>query len=511
MSKNLTKSKGVPREIIEFYGRSGGQSILLRGNAGAGKTIFAVRLLKELSETQKSMYLTTKALDERLMQQFSWLEKNIGDRILDASRSWRGISDAFEASGVRSAMQRGSRAQAQGNGHEAQRAVHEVSRNQVSKLLAAAHLPELEMLYEKVESNLPNRTLIVIDTVEGLSSRYKYDGTPLSSAEIISTIQRDLVEGSSTNALFILGGIGDVGLDYIVDGVISFSIRDVDGRRIRELSVDKLRTVEIKQPRYVYSLINGEYNYFEPFSVKKILAPGMWGALPDADDYFSTGSEDMDGVLGGGYRKGSYNIIEVDDAVSHDGIMSVVLPTVCNFIRQKRGVMMIPEQGNSPEYMKKAFLPFIGDEYAEKYLRILVSRTASADRAFVVTDAKSPKERARIWEATYSKLREGTSQQPILDFTSFSTLEYEVGGNTAVKEIGEGIKQVKDAGDLGIGLLRPGLTISQEVKNMSDFYLRLTEINGSLILYGIKPKTQRYNIYLDTERGFPELCLTRIS
>lgn len=492
---------------MDFYEKNVGQSIVLRGPAGSGKTILAIRILEELSQKQQTIYLTTKELDERLCAQFSWLGKNIGDRILDATVGQKEALNMFN--GDNSQKPRAQPQLATTNKHENGARPTVVCRTHLSKLLSAAHLPELEMLYEKVEKGLPEKTIAVIDTIEGIANRCKYDGTPLSVQELIEVIQKDLVEKSGTNLLFILGQPTASFADFLVDGVITLHMQDIDGRRVRELVLEKLRTVNIKQPTYIYTLIGGKFHYFEIFKHQRISEPRLWEPVQDAPLYFSTGSKPLDNLLGGGYSKGSYNILEIDDAVSHNGLVSLILPTICNFVRAGRGVILVPEGGNSPEHVKKTFLPFIGKDAFPKYFRILVSRTGKTDRSYILTDAESPKARAKIWENTFCKLKEEI-KQPILDITSFSTLEYEIGGNTAIKEIGEGIKLIKDGGDLGIGILSPGLTMAQEVKNMADTHLKIIEMNGSYLLYGVKPKTQMYNASVDVSKGTPELKLSLI-
>lgn len=515
LEQETPKQLHVPQEIIEFYEKDRGQSIILRGPAGSGKTIFAVRLLERLAATQQTIYLTTKELDERLSEQFSWLGKHIGDKILDAGRDRSEASTVFNNNRLNHINNKNSQKLkmypqiATTNNHEGVGKHGEICRVHLSKLLSVVHLPELEMLYEKVEAGLPGKTIAIVDTIEGIANRCKYDGTSLSLQEVIDVIQKDLVERSGTNMVFILGQPTANDADFLVDGVISLHMKDVEGRRVREFLIEKLRTVNIKQPTYIFTLSDGKFRCFEPYKYQKISEPRLWEPIQDTSLCFSTGSKDLDEMLGGGYLKGSYNLIEIDGTVSHDGFISLILPTICNFVRLGRGVVMVPEGGSSPEHIRRIFLPFVGKEAFLKHFRILVSRTGKTDRSYILTDAESPKERAKIWENTFYKLKEEI-RQPILDFTSFSTLEYEIGGNTAIKEIGEGIKLIKDGGDLGIGILRPGLTMAQEVKNMADTHLRIVEMDGSYLLYGVKPKTQTFNINADTSKGFPELKLSLI-
>ena len=46
------------------------------------------------------------------------------------------------------------------------------------------------------------------------------------------------------------------------------------------------------------------------------LSKGAGRPIEDKGNYFSTGNRDLDDLLGGGYRKGSYNVVEIGDNVS---------------------------------------------------------------------------------------------------------------------------------------------------------------------------------------------------
>jgi KaiC/GvpD/RAD55 family RecA-like ATPase len=120
-------------------------------------------------------------------------------------------------------------------------------------------LPELEVAYDLAESNLPRKTLIVVDSINALSERYG-----ISAERIINTLQKDLVENSGTNIIYTLEEAGKTGLDYLGDGVIQLESGDIDGRRIRQMVIEKLRGVSVEQWKYYLTLTGGRMSVFEP-------------------------------------------------------------------------------------------------------------------------------------------------------------------------------------------------------------------------------------------------------
>jgi len=217
--------------------------------------------------------------------------------------------------------------------------------------------------------------------------------------------------------------------------------------------------------------------------------------------------------------------------------MTMIRPTILNFVAQQKGVMIVPIQGSSPESVKKSLLPYIEETAFNNYVRIISSKFEAEDKTekikksidtifsgegkahapidisqpYIIYSGASVKDRMALWDSIFSRLGRDT-KQPILDFTSFDTFEYSIGGNAtiAVKEISEAIKRIRDEGNLGIGVLKPGLTVAQQVKNMADTYFRVAEIDGTYVIYGKKPRTNIYNIEIDTAKGYPETKLIPI-
>ena len=79
----------LPPEILQFFSNPGGHSLLIKGQAGTGKTTFALQLLESLFGFERNFYLSSRVSDRTLFNQFPWLvERERTERLLSASRQF---------------------------------------------------------------------------------------------------------------------------------------------------------------------------------------------------------------------------------------------------------------------------------------------------------------------------------------------------------------------------------------------------------------------------------------
>ncbi|MCI4371685.1 MAG: ATP-binding protein, partial [Thermoplasmata archaeon] len=240
----------IPREVVEFFNASGGHSLIVKGPAGTGKTTFALQLTEELGEVTGSHYLSSRVSDESLYRQFTWLK----DRIKPAGLQ-TAVKKSSESKVARTALdQLEGKIEEGKEGEEAEPEAigsGEVKGNFLEVTLGF-DLPELEAAYEFVDKRIPDRSLVLIDSIDALAEHY---GIP--AARLITVLQKDLVEGSRQNVLYVLESSGETRLDYLGDGVLSLAATELHGLRLRVLTIEKLRGQQVQQHRYLYTLDGG--------------------------------------------------------------------------------------------------------------------------------------------------------------------------------------------------------------------------------------------------------------
>ncbi|NIS12443.1 MAG: hypothetical protein GWN18_10340, partial [Thermoplasmata archaeon] len=168
-------------------------------------------------------------------------------------------------------------------------------------------LPELERIYNRVEGQLPKQICVAIDSIEALAEKY---GIP--EGRIINMLHKDLVENTNTYLVIVLEKHDRLDLDYYVDGVILLEHGEVDGRAFREIVIQKLRGCETRHHRYLYTLTAGRMKAFGPYGIRFPEPGGTW-SVPDGgvNGRLSTGSNQLDHLLGGGLMEGAVNLLEV--------------------------------------------------------------------------------------------------------------------------------------------------------------------------------------------------------
>ncbi|MCK5548332.1 MAG: hypothetical protein KAI64_04915, partial [Thermoplasmata archaeon] len=205
-----------------------------------------------------------------------------------------------------------------------------------------------------------------------------------------------------------------------------------------------------------------------------------------------------------------YNVIEVGEHVPIDEYNLILRCIIMNFISQNRGMIGVMPGGEHPEILRNDLARFIGAQMFDNHVRIADYFLSETDKQYVMALGMKKKEDGlKLWMDNISALR-GSEDKPLLDFTGFDAVEYLRGGEVAIKDLFSGVGRIKVSEDLGIGIIRPGLGLTQEIMNMADTYMRLIDLNRYPCLYCIKPKTMIYAIVPDKNRGFPYIDLAPI-
>jgi KaiC/GvpD/RAD55 family RecA-like ATPase len=503
---------GVPPEIVEFLSQKGGRSLIVKGGAGTGKTTFGLELLERMGKPQQSYYLSTRVGDEALYGQFPWLKSTeLRSRILDAAKLFLDAVNAPPKEAV-SELPESEKRKIQA-AREVMRTFPDergppthVDRTHLMALTKRNRMPEVENVYNRIEHALPEKSLLVIDSLEGVTHKYG-----LEMEEFVMTLQKDLVESSNANVVMILEKPEAGGIEYLVDGLVSIQREELDERRVRHLRLEKLRATNIVRPRYAVTLAEGRFEALGG-TVRDHLpvTPTVWHPLADPERYYSTGIPDFDRLLGGGFRRGSFNAFEIDVNVGIDDYYMLFTPTFLNFLTQSRGIIAVLAAGESHEKLRDTLVRHTPPNAFDTRVRIVDYTATETEESYIVPMAHYGRDEAMQAMVTAEKAARGPQQRPFLEYTSFDTLESLMGDQVAIRMYFHGVRRTKLVGNLGIGLLKPGLLVSSEILNMMDTYFRIINIDNAPCIYGIRPRTTIYSISVDTEAGSPHAKLTPV-
>ncbi|MEM3589793.1 MAG: ATPase domain-containing protein [Candidatus Bathyarchaeia archaeon] len=367
------------------------------------------------------------------------------------------------------------------------------------------------------ELNALNARRLVIDSYSALAQAFQ---SPHDSRIVLNSILGRIVRRMGCTTIIVSETpMGDrrIGFgmeEFVADGVIVLRIGDIDGRPIRELELVKLRGTRLGERRLVFTL-EGGFKAFAPFKPKPIERPGRFRPIPDPPGKYSTGSEDLDAMLGGGLSKGDSVLLEIAGKASRAEYHLIVVPMILNFIAQGRAVILIPTVGVDAEEAKRIGLSYgLRSEEIDRLLRVCQARGQGGqreDRPYVATfEARDLWEDYRRYLELEGDLMRETGQ-PVMSVTGVDTLASYYEESACERMWGQDAVRIRQRGSLGILLMKPGHEgIRARLSSMATVHLRLAREHGCLLLYGVKPRTGLYAVEADISKGYPLPKLTPI-
>ncbi len=457
----------LPPEIVKFLNNPGGHSLIVRGNAGTGKTTFVLEVAQEFKDAQGAFYLSTRVSDSALLNQFPWLEERLLKRA-DATSSTRKRSGLGRLKGVGSEDM--------------------ISPRKEMAISIGRTMADLERLYELVEKG-GERIMVIIDSIDALADRYD-----LGCREMMIALQRDLVEGQGANLVFVLES-NDHMLDYIGDGVVECIRKEHDRRLVREMDLMKLRGCEVQQPIYLYSLKGGRFRCFGANWDRGFGPERKWVRVDDPPGHLSYGLEDLDAMTGG-LAPGSVVLIELGPGMPPMVSDLLERSLVTSFANAGRGVLWVPLRKESGANVRASLQGVVSDEEMERSVRVVepASQMDLGSGRFVLPVEGSKVADDLKWKnLTYSLDR---ASQPYLSLMGFESLESIYGGEV-MEGLIEHLTAMKKNGGAFVGLTSPTSRSTARLADMATVHLKAERIGGTVVLHGSKPFTEIYALTVE--------------
>ena len=492
----------IPREVVEFFNAAGGHSLIVKGPAGTGKTTFALQLTEELGEVSASHYLSSRVSDESLFRQFIWLK----DRLKPAGlqTGLRGRPDSKVTRNALDQLEGKLMEGKEGDEEETETIGSGEVKGNFLEVTLGFDLPELEAAYEFVDGRLPERSLILIDSIDALGEHYG-----ISAARLITVLQKDMVEGSKQNVLYVLESSGETRLDYLGDGVVSLASSEYQGRRLRVLTIEKLRGQQVQHHRYLYTLDGGRLTAFDIREDIRHAKPQLWKPVKDlSKDAVSMGLEPLDRIAGG-LSRGRVVAFEISNAVPADYVDWLRTAMICNFVSQGRGVAHVPPRKGSAEFLREVVSPHLPPGAFDANVRVFEAATlGSAEVSRTVLHMEGTNVESDLkWSNVEFQLPKG--ERPFLALMAFDTLE-SVYGEKVIEGMSGVFASVRRANDVFVGFVTPESASAAKLENLAYAVFRIDSVNGSVVLYGQKPYTELFNLSWDLSGGFPRAVLRPI-
>ncbi len=455
-----------------------GFSLLIKGEAGTGKTTLTLELLKGC---ENSYYFSTRVPPANLIKHLPNLSDYISlDRVFDATQL-----PSLDLTPSK------------------QQPLHEFEK------INFQDLPEFfEILVGKVKLQEKGLTTVVIDSWDGLlqSIEERTESTTQVKTRPMEKVFSEWAHNTNINLVFIVEQTASITLDFLVDGIIILSDTRLNGLRVRRIEIQKLSRAQIRQPEYVFSLEGAHFCYFEPYKFKFpeiLLKPD-----PIADlnvNAISTGMQSFDDLLQVGYPQGSWNLFELSNGVGQ-GFLQLLIPTLVNQLNLGRGVVATLPEGISLKNFEIYLEGFVdGEKIAQQFIIF--------DRPPIIENIRS--KTTVLGDTLLDTLGDFHRQEdlfasyiegPVLKIIGLDKLEHIYSPEELRKIIPNEVVFTKTSTNITLAFVKEEQSIVSALSHLATRHYKLEMIDKALFLRGIQPQTDYVGIspiisggYLDTK------------
>ncbi len=334
----------IPSELNDFFS-SGGRSLILKGAPGTGKTTLALELLRHFRSSHDPCFISGRIDETTLREHLPWIDPDVllarGDDE-SARHRRKGMVSRSELDRLESRVEEGD-GTLEGD-YDPGPGASQIEKDAWT-IDVMALLPEMDRLYDRLETARNGKIMVAIDSIDSLAEKYG-----IAPKRLIFAIQKDLVEHSNANVIFILETSETNSLDFMGDGVVSLEMDELEGRRLRLMRLEKLRGQRIFIPTYAFSLAGGHFDCFGD-SPSGTLTPEI--EKIQMDGYFSNLTE-----------SGKYTVFEIDGSVPANVIHSLAASQVMEAASVSRGVYTTPSLrmfGRLPPELPKQLVGYCAD------------------------------------------------------------------------------------------------------------------------------------------------------
>jgi RecA-superfamily ATPases implicated in signal transduction len=270
-------------EILNEFLSKEGNSLLIKGKPGAGKTTLALNLaLNCLKNNRKVFYFSTRISPIKLVRHFPNFKEILYSQIVTVD----------------------------------------------SRLMALSTFLGSALTYIKEE-----KSLVIFDSWDSMVKEQE-KRERLKAEKAICTA----AEESKSNLIFISEEPESTTIDYLVDGIVNLHYNFYNGRLLRHAVINKLRGLRITNPIIYFTLSNGEFNEIKSFNLFNItkLSPINVELNGKSIKFF----KEFDEVFLDGIKFGSCTLFEVSNKNEEYCLYYLLLPLIFELARRGKIILM---------------------------------------------------------------------------------------------------------------------------------------------------------------------------
>jgi KaiC/GvpD/RAD55 family RecA-like ATPase len=366
----------------------------------------------------------------------------------------------------------------------------------------------IEMITSRIDENQTQR--LVIDSFTAMANAFP---TPIDERVVLHLLSKIVRMTGCTTLLVteVPTGRDTIGTgieEFIVDGAIILRRRLLDGCVLRELEISKMRGTLIREHRQIFSL-HGGFTVFNPFREEPTGEPRPFRKTPNKPDCFSTGSPELDQLLGG-YGRGDTVLLELGAHVPLSAPAHMFGPLCANFLAHEMGVLLIPPCGQNVGRVLGRMKGYgVDEERLDGLMRIAEIRNEAAGGSSVFRlDPDDIRVSHQIWNEEKRKLMGATGKQ-VLKLVNIDSVGIHWPLEQARRAMETESKLTKDEGGLLALLSTSGDEgLGRDASNMASIHLRLINAQGAMLLQGVRPRTPLFVLEATGAEGYPRIRLT---
>ena len=444
-------------ESIESALHAGEFSLLIKGDAGTGKTTLAIEIANIISDESDVFFITSRVSPKALQSHFKWFPIAKMKKMIIDARTTRvsGVVKGFE----------------------------KISSTDLTNLL--------KFVYDKIKKSSKMPVTIILDSIDALKNSLGLDWDDYKVEQTFI----DLVEREGGNIIFIVERYDKIKFDFLVDGVIHLEKDYKDGRVIRYMHLYKLRGKEIRYPSRLFTLKNGRFMSFKPLIIRNPCVNRslqLSNANAPADRLFTDFTE-FDKILGG-FPKGSFNVVEISEDLG-DTVRCFFWGLLKNaFLLRYFSYFLLPS-GMNPKDTYNVLKSLVNAK-SELLKRIVLfyptfhSKVESKEDDIIVSI--SPTNITKTFEDTEKIIlerKERSETEKTFGLVGTDILEQTYGVDELVNILPRWVINTKRLGRYLFVIVRSNQQIKSHIMAPATTYLKMEKHFGIPIVYGISPYT----------------------
>jgi len=302
-----------------------------------------------------------------------------------------------------------------------------------------------------------------------------------------------LANNSGAQFIFVSEEPGATTIDYLVDGILEVVRVEEQDRMLREFIIHKLRGTKIPQHKYIFTLLEGKFTFFRPYSIPDYSKINKLAKRPDIGKAYSYGSGALDRLFGG-MIPGSTLTIEYDETVPYPALRAIELPPIINFLSMGRSAILLPLPGANYEPTISILEKNVGKRAVSERLHILNILKTSDINTLNLSRNATPKEIHEVVTNQTTRLRKKSTDKSVLLVKSVSALEnlFATNLDSLLEVTSQEIITLQQSQDVHILFLPKDSPIRLRILSMSSSYAKLFVRDGTVLLFGVKPYTGIY-------------------